>query len=136
TVTDLDAVVRQHPDDPEALVALGDAQLSTGDSGAAISTYERALAVQPDNAAAALALGVVLLSAGQAAQAKMLFDRVLAAQPAQPDALLYRALARFQLGEPAAQIRTDALAFLAVAGNDPRRTVAEQLLDFAPTPTP
>ncbi|MGH2463899.1 MAG: cytochrome c-type biogenesis protein CcmH [Candidatus Limnocylindrales bacterium] len=136
TLEELRAAVDHDPNDAQAFVALGDGDLREGLTDAAISAYQRALAIQPMSSAAALALGVVLLSAGKAPEAETLFSRVLAEVPGQPDALLYRALARFQQGASPDEIRADALAFLAVAGDDPRRTVAQQLLGLvAPTTT-
>lgn len=137
SIANLEAVVASNPTSAEALVALGDANLRAGQPAAAVSSYERALTLQPGDTAASLALGVVLLSNGQAGAAEPLFDQVLAADPSQPDALLYRGLARFQLGAAPSLVRADALAFLAVAGADPRRLIAEQLLDLdAPSPGP
>lgn len=136
SLADLEAAVTRNPVDAGALVALGDAYLAADRTGDAIAVYERALRAEPDNVPASLALGVIILSAGRPDQAQVLFDRVLGNAPDQPDALLYRALARYQLGAPAGQIRADALRFLAVAGNDPRRTMAEKLLDgLSPTPS-
>ncbi len=135
SLADLEAAVGRNPADAGALVALGDAYLAADRTVDAIAVYERALRAEPDNVPASLALGVIILSAGRPDQAQVLFDRVLGNAPDQPDALLYRALARYQLGAPADQIRADALRFLAVAGNDPRRAIAEQLLD-GPSPTP
>ncbi len=135
SLADLEAAVGRNPADAGALVALGDAYLAADRTVDALAVYERALRAEPDNVPASLALGVIILSAGRPDQAQVLFDRVLGNAPDQPDALLYRALARYQLGAPADQIRADALRFLAVAGNDPRRAMAEQLLD-GPSPTP
>lgn len=135
SLADLEAAVTRNSVDAGSLVALGDAYLAADRTTDAIAVYERALKAEPDNVPASLALGVIILSAGRPAEAQFLFDRVLGNAPDQPDALLYRALARYQLGAPAAQIRADALRFLAVAGDDPRRAMAEQLLD-GPSPAP
>jgi cytochrome c-type biogenesis protein CcmH len=135
SLTDLEASVGRDPRDVVALVALGDAYVDAGRRNDAVGVYLRALEVEADNVPASLALGTILLSAGQPAEALALFDRVLAGSPDQPDALLYRALARYQLGAPADDIRSDVLRFLALAGNDPRRAMAERLLDLA-SPVP
>jgi cytochrome c-type biogenesis protein CcmH len=134
SITDLETSVARDPRDVLALVALGDGYLDAGRSDAAVNAYLRALEVEPGNVPAALAIGVVLLTAGQPTEAQALFDRVLAASPDQPDALLYRALARYQSGQPPDEVRADALRFLAVAGGDPRRAMAERLLDLASPP--
>jgi cytochrome c-type biogenesis protein CcmH len=135
SLKDLEASVARDPRDVVALVALGDAYLDAGRSSDAVAVYLRALQVEPDNVPASLALGVVLLSAGRPAEAQALFDRVLVTSPDQPDALLYRALARYQLGATPDDVRADALRFLALAGSDPRRAMAERLLDLA-SPAP
>jgi cytochrome c-type biogenesis protein CcmH len=135
SLTDREASVARDPRDVVALVALGDAYLDAGRSSDAVNAYLRALEIEPDNIQASLALGVVLLSAGQPAEALALFDRLLVSSPDQPDALLYRALARYQLGGPPDDVRSDALRFLALAGSDPRRAMAERLLDLA-SPAP
>jgi cytochrome c-type biogenesis protein CcmH len=135
SLTDREASVARDPRNVVALVALGDAYADSGRSGDAVTVYLRALEVEPDNVPAALALGVVLVSAGRPAEAQALFDRLLTRSPDQPDALLYRALARYQLGAPADDVRSDVLRFLAQAGSDPRRAMAERLLDLA-SPAP
>lgn len=135
SLVDLEAAVARDPSDAASLVALGDAYLAADRSGDAIAVYERALNAEPDNVPASIALGEILLAAGRPGQAQVLFDRVLGRTPDQPDALLYRALSRYQLGAPAGLVRVDALRFLAVVGNDPRRAIAEQLLDTA-SPAP
>lgn len=135
SLVELEAAVGQDPSDAPALVALGDAYLAANRPADAIAVYERALTAEPENVPASIALGEVLLSAGRPDQAQVLFDRVLGKTPDQPDALLYRALSRYQLSAPADLVRADALRFLAVAGDDPRRPIAEQLLDTA-SPAP
>jgi cytochrome c-type biogenesis protein CcmH/NrfG len=135
SLADLEASVARDPRDVVALVGLGDAYLDLGRSSDAVDSYLRALQIEPDNVPAALALGVVLVSAGQPQQALPFFDSVLISSPDQPDALLYRALARYQLGAPPDVVRTDVLRFLAVAAGDPRRDMAERLLDLA-SPAP
>jgi cytochrome c-type biogenesis protein CcmH len=135
SLTEREASVARDPLDVVALVALGDAYLDAGRSGDAVTVYLRALEAEPDNVPASLALGVVLLSAGQPAEAEALFDRLLVSSPDQPDALLYRALARYQLGATPDGVRSDVLRFLALAGSDSRRAMAERLLDLA-SPAP
>lgn len=136
SLVDLEAAVARDPTDVASLVALGDAYLAANRSDDAIAAYERALKAEPENVPASIALGEILLAAGRPDQAQILFDRVLGSTPDQPDALLYRAITRFQMGAPAELVRVDALRFLAVAGNDPRRAIAEQLLDpGSPSPS-
>lgn len=130
SIDDLEARARTDPNDAATLVSLGDAYLAANRGSDAIDAYERALRVDPNNVPALLQLGVILLSAGRPADAGPVFDRILADNPDQPDALLYRGLARFQLeGRLTDQARADVVRFLAVAPADPRRAMAEQLLD-------
>jgi cytochrome c-type biogenesis protein CcmH len=137
SLTDLEAAVARDPADVGALVALGDAYLGAERAVDAGFVYSLALKVEPENVPASIGLGTLLLSAGRPADAQPLFDRVLTRLPDQPDALLYRALARYMAGDPVESVRADALRFLAVAGSDPRRAMAERLLDVAsPVPSP
>ena len=125
-----ESAAQQRPDDPDVLVALGDAYLAGERTIDAAAVYRRVLDLAPGHETASLRLGVILLSAGQPGEAMALLDRVLAASPDQPDALLYRALAAYAQGLSGDRVRSDALAFLAVAPGDPRRPMAEQLLDL------
>ena len=138
SIQDLEARLQVDPNDAATLVALGDAYLAANRGDDAIDAYERALRADPNNVPALLQLGMILLSAGRPADAGLVFDRILAQTADQPDALLYRALARFQIdGRLTDQARADVVRFLAVAPSDPRRPMAEQLLGGAsPRPSP
>lgn len=129
SITELEARAVADPSDPSTLAALGDAYLAANRGDEAIGAYERALRIDPGYEPALMQVGVILLSAGRPADAGPVFDRVLRTNPDQPDALLYRALARFQLdGQLTEQSRTDSQHFLAVAPADPRRAMVEELL--------
>ncbi len=129
SIRDLEAAVRARPGDVPMLAALGEAYLSAGRESDAATSFERALTVDPQNVPSLLGLGVILLGADRPSAAGPLFDRVLALAPDQPDALLYRALARYETdGAPTAAVRADLQRFLAVAPADPRRAVAAQIL--------
>ena len=131
SVADLEAAAERNPRDVVVLLALGDAYLGAERTVDASAVYRRVLDAEPGNEIASLRLSVVLLSAGRPVEAQQLLDAVLERSPDQPEALLYRALAGYAVGAPPESVRADALRFLAVAGDDPRRGMAERLLDLA-----
>lgn len=130
SLEELEAAAVRRPDDPAVLVALGDAYLAGERTVDAAGVYRRVLELAPGHETASLRLGVILLTAGRPVEATQLLDGVLARSPDQPDARLYRALAGYAQGASPERVRADALAFLAVAADDPRRPMAEQLLDL------
>lgn len=131
SLADLEAAAELNPRDVVVLVALADAYLGSQRTVDATAVYRRALEIEPTNETAALRLSVILLSAGRPSEAQQFLDAVLQRSPDQPEALLYRALAGYAVGAPPESVRADALRFLAIAGDDPRRGMAERLLDLA-----
>ena len=131
SIEDLEAFVRSEPQNVEALVALGDALLSANRPGEAGERYRAALELDPKNIPALLGVGAVLLEADRPDGAGFAFDRVLALSPNQPDALFYRAVARFRLAGAVTQdVRGDLQRFLVVtSADDARRPMAQGLLD-------
>ena len=116
-------------------MALGDAYADADRSADAADAYGRALKASPDDVGALVGLGILLLGAGRPDGALPLIDRAATLSPALPDVHLYRAIARYQVaGWLTADARADILRFLELAPNDPRRTLAEQLL-AAPAPS-
>ncbi len=69
--------MRENPNDPQTLLALGEAFLQSGDQAGAEEFLNRALVADPANLQAALLLGVTRSRAGQHQQAADLFERVL-----------------------------------------------------------
>ncbi len=69
------------PDDPEALVALGDAYLHKGEAREAYRAFTKAVELAPANADAQLRLGELYLLAGSASEARERAERALAADP-------------------------------------------------------
>lgn len=138
SIADLEAAARARPSDVPMLAALGDAYLDAGRTADAVGSFERALQADPHNVPSLLGLGVILLGAGRPAAAGPLFDQVLLLSPDLPDALFYRALARDETdGGLTAPARADLQRFVSVAPDDPRRTMAEQLLGAtAVSPSP
>lgn len=137
SIEDLEAFVRTQPDDIGALVALGDALLDASRPNDAANRYRAALQLDPDNIGALVGIGAILLEADRPDVAGPVFDRILTLIPDQPDALLYRALARRRLdGSTTIAVRSDIERFLEVASaGDPRRAMAEDLLEAPPPPT-
>ena len=129
TIADLEAAARALPNDAATQSALGQAYLAAGRESDAASAFERALTADPQDVPALVGLGVILLGANRPSAAGPLFDRVLALEPDQPDALFYRALARYETDGAVTQaVRADVQHFLAVAPGDPRNAMLQALL--------
>lgn len=137
-ITNLEAAARALPNDASTQSALGEAYLAAGREADAVGAFERALTVDPKDVRALVGLGIVLLGANQPSAAGPLLDRALALAPDDPDALFYRALARYQTdGSVTSAVRSDLRRFLSVAASDPRHSMVEQLLaEPAPHPSP
>ena len=129
SIEQLEARASADPADVGSLVALGDAYVAAGRPADAGDAYGRALEAEPDDVGALIGLGSLLLGNGRPDGAVVLLDRAVTVAPGFPDAYLYRAIARYQLaGSLTTDARADVLRFLELAPNDPRRTLAEQLL--------
>lgn len=136
-IADLEARVAADPTDVGSLVALGDSYFEADRTADAADAYGRALKASPDDVGALVGLGALLLGAGRPDGALPLVDRAATLSPALPDAYLYRAIARYQLaGGLVPEVRADILRFLELAPNDPRRTLADQLLAAPPSSSP
>ncbi len=95
-------VVRERPDDHQALTMLGAARFEAGDPAGAASAFRRALALQPDDAQSWARLGESLVRADEGrvgADAEAAFVQALRRDPGQLGA-------RYFLGE-AAMVRGD-----------------------------
>jgi tetratricopeptide (TPR) repeat protein len=75
------AAVAQHPDDPEAHVALAAVLLDLRQTEEAIAEAQRAVALAPEAGSPQGVLGYALLQAGRPAAAQQAFARAAAAQP-------------------------------------------------------
>ncbi len=129
TIADLEAAARALPNDASLQSALGEAYLAVGRESEAASAFERALTADPHAVPALVGLGAILLGANRPSAAGPLLDRALAQEPNQPDALFYRALARYETDGAVTQaVRADLQHFLAVAPSDPRDAMAQALL--------
>lgn len=74
-------VLKELPDDPEALSLLGDAALASHDSAVACKTLDRLLELDPSNAMYALKLGKAYLQIQDWAAAAAAFKQVLELEP-------------------------------------------------------
>ncbi|MBI3749471.1 MAG: cytochrome c-type biogenesis protein CcmH [Chloroflexi bacterium] len=135
SLDDLAARAAANPGDTGTLVALGDAYAGSGRAGDAADAYGRALKIEPDDVGALVGLSSLLLGAGRPDGALTLLNRAVAVAPALPDIYLLRSISRYQLaGAMTVDARADALRFLDLAPNDPRRTLVDELL-AAPGPS-
>jgi cytochrome c-type biogenesis protein CcmH/NrfF len=138
SLAELEAAAQADPANVPGLVALGEAYLAADRGPEAANTFQRVLVREPQNPRALLGLAVLLLGSGRPGEAGPLLDRVLGVAPDDADARLYRAVARVAVeGGLTPEAKADALRFLQLAPNDPRRTFAEQLLSArSPSPSP
>lgn len=127
-------VVRDHPDDHEALTMLGAARFEAGDPLGAASAFRRALKIQPDDPQSWARLGESLVRSNGGkvgADAEAAFAQALKRDPGQLGALYFlgeAALARRDL----AAARTMWLPLIAALDpRDPRRADLERRLAAA-----
>jgi tetratricopeptide (TPR) repeat protein len=83
----LEARVREHPDDPEALRALGFYMLQIRSGVKALEMMEKARAIDPDNPETQLGLGYAYSMHGRSEEAARAFDAYLKANPDDIDSL-------------------------------------------------
>jgi len=89
-VADLEARLKQNPQDVNTLVGLGRIYLQTGQMPEAIEMYKRVLELDAGNVSALSGMAMILAQAGHSEQALALFDKVLAINPQFPMALLFK----------------------------------------------
>jgi tetratricopeptide (TPR) repeat protein len=92
------ALLREHPDDPTALINAGVLAVSRGDAAQAIDRLARALRHLPRNAIAHNNLGFAHLQAGDPAEALKALEAAVALQPDYAQAHNNRGIALTQLG--------------------------------------
>jgi tetratricopeptide (TPR) repeat protein len=114
-----EGLVRQDPDDPDALLALGRLSLRTGDAAGARAFFDQAVHLAPDEAAARVRVAFAWLDARRPAEALALADAGLRVH-AEPRLLYVRGLALRE------ERRWDeaAASFGAVASGDPEVDLA------------
>lgn len=108
-------LVRQKPDDPEALHLLGFAQQLKGQLAQAQQNYEKARRLMPNNPSLQRDLGRLYTKTGDFASAHAAFDRALAAQPQEPLNYLFLG----ELYEKEGDFRSAAGAYLNAANLAP-----------------
>lgn len=131
-------VVREHPDDYQALVMLGVARFEANDPLAAASAFRRALRVNPDEAQTWARLGESLVRVTDGvvgAEAEAAFHEALKRDPDQLGARYFLGEAALARGD-AAMVREMWLPLIAIlTPGDPRRDDLERRLPPAPTVT-
>ena len=127
-------VVRDHPNDHQALVMLGTARFEAGDPIAAASAFRRAVALQPDDAQSWARMGESLVRAQDGVvggDAEAAFREALKLDPGQLGARYFLGEAALDRGELQAA-RTLWEPLIAVLGPaDPRRQDLERRLSVA-----
>lgn len=128
-------VVRDRPDDHQALTMLGAARFEAGDPIGAVSAFRRAVALQPDDAQSWARLGESLVRANGGAvdtDAEAAFREALRRDPDQLGARYFLGEAALSRRE-AARVREMWLPLIAVLDPaDPRRVDLERRLPDAP----
>lgn len=131
-------VVREHPDDYQALVMLGVARFEANDPLAAASAFRRALRVNPDEAQTWARLGESLVRVTDGvvgAEAEAAFHEALKRDPDQLGARYFLGEAALARGD-AAMVREMWLPLIAIlTPGDPRRDDLQRRLPPAPTVT-
>lgn len=127
-------VVRERPDDHEALTMLGAARFEAGDPIGAVSAFRKALALKPDDAQSWARLGesLVRANAGEVGpDAEAAFVEALKRDPAQLGARFFLGEAALGRGD-AARVREMWLPLIAALDPaDPRRADLERRLPGA-----
>lgn len=121
-------LVRHHPRQPAAHVALAQAYLQAGQAQLAAVEYLATTRLDPGNAAANTALALIAFQAGAVQRADSLATRVLHDHPRYPEALYTRGLIRAMgLHRPSAAMR-DLKAYQRVARFGSHRTAVATVI--------
>ncbi len=99
-------ILRQQPDDPDALHLLGVVALQTGRPQAALEPISRSLLIHPRQPVAQLNLGVAMQQLDRLEEAFGCFERALELQPGYADALNNRADVLLQWNRPEEALRS------------------------------
>jgi arylsulfatase A-like enzyme len=84
-----ESVLAKDPDNPSALLNLGDLQAQLGDFKAAVKSLERCLEVAPENRMAKATLGVLYFSWGQLDKSQTYFEQILAESPRSAEPMFF-----------------------------------------------
>lgn len=124
-------VLDKEPENPAALRATGEINLSIGLASAAIEAFEKLLKAHPDSHDVQISLGLAYLQLGNTQQALSTLQHAVELKPGDFRALLSLALAQRVAGDEAAVIQTAEKA-LAAAPDDTARDVVKRLLREMP----
>lgn len=120
----LGRVVKDRPDDAQALTLLGAARFEAGDPIGAASAFRRALAIRPDDAQSWARLGESLVRANDGTvggDAEAAFREALKRDPDQLGARYFLGAAALRRGDRAGAAALWTPLIAALAPNDPRR---------------
>ena len=95
----LEGLARENPGNVDVLLSLAEVYAERGDRSGALSTYEKALALQPDNVELLLSVGSQWQQMGQFAQAKKAYERAVAINPNLPVLHYNLGIVHNELGE-------------------------------------
>ena len=127
-------IVKDRPDDHQALVMLGAARFEAGDPIGAASAFRRALAIKPDDAQSWARLGESLVRANEGAvggDAEAAFVEALKRDPDQLGARYFLGEAALKRGDKAGAAAVWGPLIAALEPNDPRRAELQQRLGGA-----
>jgi len=97
SVADLEAQVRERPNDIPSRLALADAYRAEGRATDAVEQYRAVLALEGDSVPALNGLGLLLFQSGSVDGALVASERVLALRPRDADALFLKGLALYRM---------------------------------------
>ena len=129
-------VVRERPDDPQALSMLGAARFEAGDSIGAVSAFRRLVELNPADAQSWARLGESLVRANDGAidaDAEAAFRRALELDPGQLGARFFLGEAALLRGEASVTREMWTPLIAALDPSDPRRQDLERRLPAAPS---
>ena len=127
-------IVKDRPDDHQALIMLGAARFEAGDPIGAASAFRRALAIQPDDAQSWARLGESLVRANEGAvggDAEAAFVEALKRDPDQLGARFFLGEAALKRGDKAGAAAAWGPLIAVLEPNDPRRAELQQRLGGA-----
>ena len=133
----MEAVVAEHPKDPQALIYLAVAQAAEGDPPSAERTLEKAVAIVPNDPRVWTALGKARIALGQdqvTPDARAAFERAHALDPGAPAPRYFLARADIAAGRTEAGLgQWRALAATLPAGDPDRAALDAEIAEVART---
>jgi len=104
-MAELDEAQRYHPEQPEVLGLMGQAQLAAGDKAGAVSTYRKLVSVRPQSSIAHYRLGIAQMGTGDFAGADESLTKAVQLKPDYVEALDTLGALKVQAGDYAEALK-------------------------------